>query len=368
MKLSAKWFVWFGLVGIYVMVLGGVFYYNLFKWTFDEKLKNDVIEMARLKTADLTAGLIRSPRVITLDEYDVMNWFRNDNRIAEIIYISGAGSIRWHKHAKYIGMMLDDYEKEIGLATNAVSQAYYSGNPKVYLVRGQPFYEIAIPLRARENVIIGVLDLLVSREGSERIISSAMRKYIVGAAGVLLLLGIPLYLFLSHYVITPLSVLRDSIDNISTKSFEIKFARRRDEIGELAESVALFLDKVRVELSDITERDRQRHAHEQAWWQAVLTTAVKRGSRAIVVDEDNNVLYANFEMSAVPGQKLHLLDVVDSQQQDVLKLIGMAMETTQTSVEGDTTFKGEPAHVRAVQVQSEGTLKRTLIIFEPLSK
>ncbi len=37
MKLSAKWFLWFTGIGIYVMCLGGIFYYNLFKWTFDER-------------------------------------------------------------------------------------------------------------------------------------------------------------------------------------------------------------------------------------------------------------------------------------------------------------------------------------------
>ena len=41
MRLSSKWFLWFTMIGIYVMVLGGIFYYNLFKWTFDERLKQE---------------------------------------------------------------------------------------------------------------------------------------------------------------------------------------------------------------------------------------------------------------------------------------------------------------------------------------
>ena len=56
MKLSAKWFLWFAGIGVYVMFLGGIFYYNLFKWTFDEKLKQEAINMVRLYTPDLIKG------------------------------------------------------------------------------------------------------------------------------------------------------------------------------------------------------------------------------------------------------------------------------------------------------------------------
>ncbi|MDD2772803.1 MAG: hypothetical protein PHP45_03800 [Elusimicrobiales bacterium] len=365
MKLTPKWVLWFSLIGIYVMVLGGVFYYNLFKWTFDEKLKSDVIDLARAKSPDLIKGLIRSPKVITFDEYDVMTWLRTDKRITDVIYINGNGTIRWHKQAAYLGMPFDKYEKEVGLSTDAIAQAYYLGQPKVRLVEKQPFYEIAIPLKAKGDVIIGILSMLVSREGAERVISSAMSKYIVGAIGVLLLLGIPLYLFMNHYVINPLIALRDSVDSISTKTFEIKFAARRDEIGELAEAIGAFLEKVRVELSSVTDNERQRQNYEQGWWQAVLATAVPRGTRALVVDEDNNVMFSNFEIAAASDQKIHLLDVVDSRQQDVLRLIGLAMDTPRQTIEGDTVFKGESSHVRAVQIVSEGNARRTLVLFEP---
>ncbi len=372
MKLTLKWFLWFTMIGIYVMVLGGVFYYNLFKWTFDEKLKDDVIELARVKSGDLIKGILRSPKVITFDEYDVMSWLRSDKRIVEILYINGNGTIRWHKQPNYIGMAYDEYEKQIGgLPTQAIGFAYTTASPKVFLVPNQPFYEVALPLKARSDkgdkgeVVIGILDLLVSREGAQRVIQSAMTKYIIGAIGVLILLGIPLYLFLNHYVIAPILSLRDSIDTISTKSFEIKFAARRDEIGDLAGSVSQFLEKVRAELLAVTEREALRQGSEQGWWQTVLTTTVSRGSRALVVDEDNSVLFANFDMPTTPGQKLHLLDVVDNQQQDVLRLVGLAMETPRKTVEGDTMFRGEPSHVKVVQIQSDVSAKRTLILFEP---
>ena len=45
MRLTWKWLIWFLGIGIYVMCLGGIFYYNLFKWTFDERLKQESITM-----------------------------------------------------------------------------------------------------------------------------------------------------------------------------------------------------------------------------------------------------------------------------------------------------------------------------------
>jgi HAMP domain-containing protein len=360
------------MIGIYVMVLGGVFYYNLFKWTFDEKLKDDVIELARVKSSDMIQGIMRSPTVVTIPEYDVMTWLKGDKRIMDILYLNGNGTIRWHKQSKYIGMNYDEYEKQIGgFPTPAIGVAYATASPKVFLVPKQPFYEVAIPLKARSDkgdkgeVVIGILEMIVSREGAERVIQSAMAKYIIGAIGVLVLLAIPLYLFLNHYVISPLMSLRDSIDTISTKSFEIKFAARRDEIGDLAMSVSQFLEKVRAELVAVTEREAMRQGAEQSWWQSVLSVAVPRGSRALVVDEDNSVLFANFDIPASPGQKLHLLDVVDNQQQDVLRLVGLAMDSPRQIIEGDTVFRGEASHVKVVQIQSDASAKRTLIMFEP---
>lgn len=369
MKLSLKWFMWFTIIGAYVMVLGGVFYYNLFKWTFDEKLKQDMLEMVRIKSPELIKGLARSPKVITFDEYDVMDWMRTDKRIVDIIYINGSGTLRWHRKPEFFGMPYEDYDKTVGVPTDVIAQAYYTGSPKVRQVPKQPFYDMAIPLKAKGEVILGIVYIQVSREGADKVISSAMRKYVFGAIGVLFLLGIPLYLFLSHYVVSPLNSLRESIESISTKSFEMKFANRRDEIGELADSISSFLEKVRSELASVSERDSLRQQYEAQWWQMVLDAAVNKGTLGIVVDEDNSVLFSNFQLSkSDPNQKMHLLDVVDSQQQDVLRLIGMAMDAPGQLVEGDTTFRNSPAHLKVVAIQSENAMKRTLILLEPRSR
>jgi len=63
--------------------------------------------------------------------------------------------------------------------------------------------------------VLGILNIQVSREGVVAVINKAMSKYAVGAIGVLLLLGIPLYFFLHHFVINPLLNLRDSVESIS---------------------------------------------------------------------------------------------------------------------------------------------------------
>ncbi|NLO92413.1 MAG: hypothetical protein GX410_10560 [Elusimicrobia bacterium] len=365
MKLSLKWFLWFGGICCYVLVLGGIFYYNLFKWVFDERLKQDVLEAVRHNAQVILKGLQRNPTSITFDEYDVMDALKSDKRIVDMVYWNKDGTIRWYKQASFIGTQYDDYNKSVGLQTSVLMDAYKSGSVKVSPVPGQPYYDMAIPFRARGGVI-GILTLQVSREDSDRIIRSAMRKYIMGALGVMVLLGVPLYIFLLHYVISPLVSLKESIDTISTKSFEMRFMARSDEIGELTESISNFLAKVRVELEAVYEKDRQRQAYEQTWWQSILNTAVSKTSRALVVDEDNNILFANFELRRPdPPQKLHLLDVIDTQQQDVLRLIGNAMDSPRESMEGETVFKGIPYVVKVVQLQAEGNIRRTLILFEP---
>jgi HAMP domain-containing protein len=364
MKLNLKWFVWFSGIGIYVMLLGGVFYYNLFKWTFDEKLKSEILEMVTLKSPDLLDGLLRSPS-LTIKELGVMQFFKNDKRITDILYLDEYIKIRWFRHGKYLGYDFDSFAKETNYDTASIWKAYQTGNPSIVSVKKQPFYDIAIPFKAQGDELIGVINLRVSREGSKQIIGSAMRKYVVGALGVLVLLGIPLSLFLKYYIVNPINSLSDSIEGISSKSFEIKFASRSDEIGRLAQTVVAFLDKVKQEMEFASGREDQRKSYEHTWWEVVLNTITAKGSKALVIDEDNNVLFANFSLNRLdPEQKLHLLDVIDTGKDDILKMVGVAMENPQKIVEADTIFKSEPVHAKVVQMQSEGALRRTLIFFE----
>ncbi len=366
MRLSAKWFLWFTGIGIYVMFLGGIFYYNLFKWTFDEKLKQEAIDMVRLYAPSLINGLARNQSAISMDEYDTVTRFSKDDRVAALLYLNKYGEIRWFKDPTKITETFDQFTKEVTLPTDAIEQAWLSKSPIVRAVANLPLYDIAIPLALRGE-IMGILDIQVSREGVVKVINAAMQKYAIGAVGVLLLLGIPLYFFLHHFVLGPLLNLREAIESISFKTMELKFPARNDEIGDVAAVINTFLSKVRAEISNAMVKEKRRGVAEARWWQSILLAVVSKNHRAIIVDEDNSVLYTNFPVSgAVTGEhKLHLLDVIDSQQQDVLRLVGVALDRPNQVVEADTTFKGDPCHVKAVHLEEEGELKRTLILFEP---
>jgi len=367
MRLGTKWFLWYVTIGVYVMFLGGIFYYNLFKWTFDEKLKQEAIDLVKAQVFQLIRGLSQHQSSITMDEYQIVGeGLAKDDRVAALVYFNRYGEVRWFKDPNYIGKSFDEFTKNIQLPTDSVEQAYMTKTPKVRAVPGQPLYEIAIPLAVRGEVV-GIVDMQVSREGVQEVIAQAMRKYVLGAVGVLFLLGIPLYFFLHHFVINPMLHLRDSIEAISFKNLDLKFPVRKDEIGEIAGVVGVFLQKVKADRANTMVREKQRGVAEQRWWQSILMTIVAKTHRAIVVDEDNSVLYTNFPVAATndPNTRLHLLDVIDSQQQDVLRLVGVALDRPNQVVETDTLFRQEPCHVRAVHLEEEGELRRTLILFEP---
>lgn len=368
MRLTAKWFIWFGVIGAYVMFLGGIFYYNLFKWTFDEKLKQDAIELVRIYAPTLHKGLQKNLRAITFDEYGVMQTLMKDERMASILYLNKFGEVRWYKDSTMIGQTYEDFQVKVGLPTNAVEQAFISKTPKVRAVPDKPYYEVAIPLAVR-NDVLGIVDLIVSRKKADNIVRSAMVKYVVGAIGVLFLMGVPLFFFLRFFVLSPLGALRDAIDGINPKNMEIKAQTRKDEVGDISEAIAGLLRKLRLEIAQLTDREAHRADIEASWWRTLLGTVVPAGCEALVVDEDNNVLFANFDVPGVSaGGKTHLLDVVDSQQQDLLRLIGMALEKPNELMQGDTVFHSEQRHVKVVHLAETGELKRTLVLFQPMSQ
>ena len=364
MRLTAKWFVWFSAIGIYAMFLGGIFYYNLFKWDHDEKLKSETIAMVRNYAQTLVTGLVRNQGALTLDELDIITRYAQDDRVASLVYLNKYGEVRWFRDTSQISKGFDQFSKEVSLPTDAIQQASLAKGPVVRAVPGLPLYDIAFPLYYRGD-LVGILNLQVNRTDVLKIIHQAMRLYAAGAVGVLLLLGIPLYFFLHHFVINPLLSLRDSIEAVSFKNLELKFPPRKDEIGDLAGVLGIFLLKVKTELANAMVKEKQRGVAEARWWQSILVAVVAKNHRAVVVDEDNTVLYTNFPAAGAAEGKLHLLDVIDSQQQDVLRLVGAALDRPNELIEADTMFRGEPCHVRAVHLEEEGELRRTLILFEP---
>ena len=101
--------------------------------------------------------------------------------------------------------------------------------------------------------------------------------------------------------------------------------------------------------------------------------------KTIVVDEDNLILFTDYPPKISPpkaGAHLrkempeapHLLDIIDSTDQDILRLIGVAIDRPGKIVECDATFRSEKKRVRVLHVDSEGGRKRTHIVFEPAHK
>jgi len=365
MRLTTKWLLWFIGIGLYVMTMGGVFYYHLFKWTFDEKLKLDIIDTVKVYGPSLREGLLKSPRVITFEEFGIMETLSKDERITSIVYINKSGTIRWYRESRFINIPWDEFAQTVSNLTDAIYQALQSKTAKVRAVPKQPFYEIAIPLTVN-NEIVGIIDLLVSRASSDLLVSSAMKKYVFGALGVLFLLGLPFYFFFHHYVISPLEVLAEAIYSISFKTFEIRFPPKKDEIGMVAEAISNLLAKLKQEIENVSKKDKKYREAEEKWWRAILMAAIPLNQYVIIVDENNNVLYANFELSqGMDAKNIHLLDVVDSQQQNLLRLVGQAFDSPGTVIEGESLFKGKNFNVKIIHIGEGAEVSRTMILFYP---
>ncbi|HAN04133.1 MAG TPA: hypothetical protein DCQ25_02530, partial [Elusimicrobia bacterium] len=65
------------------------------------------------------------------------------------------------------------------------------------------------------------------------------------------------------------------------------------------------------------------------------------------------------------AKNIHLLDVVDSQQQTLLRLVGQAFEMPDQPVEGEAVFKGQNLNVKVLHVGQTAETNRTLILFYP---
>ena len=73
MKLTPKWILWFALVSLYAAVFGGLVYYNMFKFVFDKKLQNEMVEMVRFRAPRLVSALAARPKgPVSFAEADIM--------------------------------------------------------------------------------------------------------------------------------------------------------------------------------------------------------------------------------------------------------------------------------------------------------
>ncbi len=366
MRLTSKWLLWFILVTVYAAIIGGLFYYNLFKYVFDTKLQNEMVEMVRYRAPQLVQALATKPKLVAFTEVDQMKeMMQSDSRLKSIVYLNYDGSVRWHENTRFIGMSYSDYNNAVGFDSGAVVHALRSGSPRAVLTSDGDDYEIAIPLLAKGNVVAGVLDLTVSRTGARTLIHSSMIRYSVGACIMLLIIGGVLYLFLLFQVIRPLTVLKDNIEAVSLNNLSFSYPARSDEIGAVARSVQDLLGKVSAEMKGEEKEEIMSLDKEKTWWKAILAVAIAKGTRALVVDENYNVLYTNFELDIEEGRKLHLLDVFDGRQQEIIQILGKAAEEPSKVLRGMAVSKNVNCLVKAVQLPDDAGKNRMIVVVEP---
>lgn len=366
MKLTSKWVLWFVLVSLYAAVVGGLFYYNLFKFVFDKKLQNEMVEMVRFRAGNLVQSLTARPGgEASFPEAETMkSWKRNDDRIKNLVYLNYDGSIRWHENIKFFGQSYADFANAVGFDTNAVVQAINTRTPKSILFDEGNYYDMAIPVLAKD-VVVGVVNLTVSRAAAKELIHSSMVRYALGAFIMIFLIGSVLYLFLLLKIIRPLLALKDSIDIVSLNNLQLYYPERSDEIGAVAVSVAGLLAKIREDLKGLENVEIMSLEKEQRWWKAMLAVTVQKGSRALVIDENNNILYTNFELRTSKKGPVHLLDVFDGRQQSVIQVVGEALDNPTKVLRSKIVNKNVECIVKAVQLPDDAGKNRVLLVLEP---
>ncbi len=366
MKLTSKWLLWFVLVAVYAATIGGLFYYNLFKFVFDQKLQKEMIETVRFRTPQLVQSLANKPKQVSFNEANIMKeMMQNDARVKNIIYLNYDGSIRWHENTQFMGLSYSDYNNSVGFDSNAAVQAIRNGVPRAILTTGGEEYDMAIPLLAQGNVVAGVVNLTVSRAEARGLIRSAMFRYAVGAFIMIVLIGGVLYLFLLLKILRPLGALKDNIDVISLNHLTLEYPERKDEIGDVANSVKGLLGKIREDIKGLEQGEILALEKEKTWWKSIFAVAVPKGTRALVVDENNNVLYTNFEMKIKEDRKVHLLDIFDGRQQEIIQVVGEALEKPTKVLRGSVINKNVKCIVKAVQLPDDGGKNRIVVVLEP---
>ncbi len=367
MKLGAKWILWFLLVTVYASVIGGLYYYNVFKFVFDKKLQNEIVEMVRFRAPSLVQQLAARPKgEATFREAEMMKGLvRNDDRIKSLVYLNYDGSIRWHENTKFLGMSFQDYSNEIGFDTRSVADAFRSRLPRAVLFGKAEYYDMAVPLLAKDNMVAGVINVTVSRQSAKKLIEVSMVRYAIGVLIMMVLIGGVLYLFLLLKIIRPLGALKDSVDAVSMNHLTLDFPARRDEIGDVARSVTALLDRIREDIKGLESVEIMSLEKEQRWWKTIFAVMVPKGTRAIVVDENNNILYTNFELN-FPGKKqVHLLDLFDSRQREIIQVVGEAMENPTKVLRGSVENKNVQCIVKAVQLPDDAGKNRIVLVLEP---
>jgi len=366
MKLSLKWFVAYAATALYVAIVGGFLFFYAFVFVFDEKLQQEIAGEVRSRAPVMISQLAANKPRITFDELQLMNsWLQSDDRVQSIIYLNRDASIRWHKTGDYIGKSYDDARAEDIFATGSVAQAFNNKTNRSIMYGGGLYYDMAFPLRGAQDELVGVINLQVSRQGTKSLIAAAMVRYAAAAAVIFILMGLILYIFIFVKIVGPLNQLSGAVDAISLKDLKLNYKERNDEIGGVADSVSGFLSRVKKELAGVEAQTEKNGEMETAWWKSLLAVAIAKGSRAVVVDGDNNIMFANFEINVKKDGPLHLLDLLDGSQTEAVTIIGKAMDAPGKVYKGEASVAGAKYVVKAVQLPPLDGAVRTMIVLEP---
>ena len=351
MKLTPKWILWFALVSLYAAVFGGLVYYNMFKFVFDKKLQNEMVEMVRFRAPRLVTALASRPKgPVTFVEADIMkSWKNNDDRIKEL---------------QFLGMSYSDFNNTVGFPTSAVVYAINERAPKAIMYDEANTYDMAIPLLAKDTVA-GVVNVAVSRASAKALIHSAMIRYTIGVFFMILLIGGVLYLFMLLKILRPLEGLKDAVDAVSLNTLTLSYPSRGDEIGDVAKAIDGLLLKIREDIKSLENVEIMSLEKERKWWKTILAVTVPKGSRALVIDENNNILYTNFELNSKKAGPVHLLDIFDGRQQNIIQVVGEALENPTKVLRGTVINKNVQCLVKAVQLPDDAGKNRMVLVLEP---
>ena len=104
---------------------------------------------------------------------------------------------------------------------------------------------------------------------------------------------------------------------------------------------------------------------EQKWWKTILAVMVPHGTRALVIDENNNILYTNFQMNVKKKGAVHLLDIFDGRQQSIIQVVGEALENPGKVLRGSVLSGNVKCTVKAVQLPDDAGKNRMILVLEP---
>lgn len=89
--------------------------------------------------------------------------------------------------------------------------------------------------------------------------------------------------------------------------------------------------------------------------------------QTFVVDEYDVILFSDFSplKKLETGIKPHLEDIVDSKEQDILRLISVSIARPDQLVTCECAFRTKRVRVRAIHLKSAGEPGRTHVILRP---